>query len=78
MEKLRLYLNGLTAEQKSAFERKIKSTIGYLRKAITEGQLINPVTCVLIEKHSNGVVSRKDLHPDDWKDIWPELAKKAA
>jgi DNA-binding transcriptional regulator YdaS (Cro superfamily) len=30
--------------------------------------------CVLIEQVSGGAVSRKDLRPDDWGDIWPELA----
>lgn len=73
MEKLRLYLNNLTAEEKLDFESFINTSIGYLRKAITEKQLINPVTCVLIEKNSLGKVSRKDLRPDDWADIWPEL-----
>jgi len=29
--------------------------------------------CVEIEKLTNGVVSRKDLRPDDWHEIWPEL-----
>ena len=29
--------------------------------------------CVEIEKLTNGMVSRKDLRPDDWHEIWPEL-----
>lgn len=28
--------------------------------------------CVAIERLTN--VSRRDLRPDDWEDIWPELA----
>jgi len=32
--------------------------------------------CVLIEQATNGVVTRKDLRPDDWHLIWPELAEK--
>lgn len=27
-----------------------------------------------IEKFTSGVVTRKDIRPDDWQDIWPELA----
>jgi DNA-binding transcriptional regulator YdaS (Cro superfamily) len=29
--------------------------------------------CVEIEVATDGVVSRKDLRPDDWPRIWPEL-----
>lgn len=34
----------------------------------------------LIESATNGAVTRKDLFPDDWEKLWPELAeeKKAA
>lgn len=31
--------------------------------------------CVAIERLSGGVVTRRDLRPDDWRDIWPELAE---
>lgn len=32
--------------------------------------------CVIIEELTNGLVSRKDLRPDDWQIIWPELANR--
>jgi len=31
--------------------------------------------CVAIERATNGIVTRKDLRPDDWQNIWPELGK---
>lgn len=31
--------------------------------------------CLTIEAATNGVVSRIDLRPNDWREIWPELAK---
>lgn len=34
--------------------------------------------CTSIEKATNGEVTRKDLRPDDWKQIWPELAGSEA
>lgn len=34
--------------------------------------------CVSIEKATNGQVTRKDLRPDDWQQIWPELVEKAS
>lgn len=30
--------------------------------------------CVLIERSTAGAVTRRDLRPDDWHEIWPELA----
>lgn len=32
--------------------------------------------CLLIEKATKGMVTRRDLRPDDWMEIWPELAEK--
>jgi DNA-binding transcriptional regulator YdaS (Cro superfamily) len=32
--------------------------------------------CVAIERATKGLVTRKDLRPDDWESIWPELARK--
>ena len=38
------------------------------------GSSISPERCVAIEQATNGAVARKDLRPDDWEKIWPELA----
>lgn len=32
--------------------------------------------CFAIEQATSGAVTRKDLRPDDWHLIWPELADK--
>lgn len=29
--------------------------------------------CALIEQATDGQVTRKELRPDDWESIWPEL-----
>ncbi|MEC3764994.1 transcriptional regulator [Cupriavidus sp. SS-3] len=39
---------------------------------------ISPERCVLIEQHTLGVVGRRDLRPQDWHRIWPELANLPA
>ena len=31
-------------------------------------------TALAIERFTNGEVTRKELRPDDWHEIWPELA----
>jgi len=33
--------------------------------------------CVEIEQATAGAVTRRDLRPDDWQLIWPELATEA-
>jgi DNA-binding transcriptional regulator YdaS (Cro superfamily) len=73
MEKLRAYLNSLTTEAQTAFALACDTSVGYLRKQISSGGLLNPETCVAAERESAGSVTRKDLRPDDWQKIWPEL-----
>ena len=57
--------------------------VGRLAVAIGVGQSVisnwrargtkpDPVHCVAIERFT--AVSRQDLRPDDWQQIWPELA----
>lgn len=31
--------------------------------------------CIAIENATDGCVTRRDLRPDDWQHIWPELAQ---
>ena len=59
----------------AAFARKIKAHApDVLRWA--NGQRSAPVIwCVRIENETAGKVTRRDLRPDDWQKIWPELAE---
>lgn len=34
--------------------------------------------CADIERGTNGAVTRRDLRPDDWMRIWPELSQQEA
>lgn len=34
--------------------------------------------CSAIERATNGQVTRQELRPEDWQDIWPELVDKEA
>ena len=33
--------------------------------------------CYPIEKATCGLITRRDLRPDDWQEIWPELTQVA-
>ncbi|EBQ9001298.1 hypothetical protein BHM34_17355 [Salmonella enterica subsp. enterica serovar Toucra] len=46
----------------------------YLSQMASGLASISPARCVEIEKKTGGLVTRRDLRPDDWMRIWPELA----
>ena len=60
----------------SAFAKRIKAHApDVVRWA--NGQRSTPVIwCVRIENATDGKVSRRDLRPDDYFQIWPELAEE--
>lgn len=72
MHTLKTYLDSMTKEEQADFAERCKTSIGYLRKAISVNSRLGTELCVLIEKESNGKVSRKDLI-SDWETRWPEL-----
>lgn len=50
----------------------------YLSQMVNGHRAISPERCVAIEKATDGKVTRRDLRPDDWRAIWPELERRAA
>lgn len=44
-----------------------------MRKCASVGDVLNPVVCSRVESLSGCVVTRRDLRPKDWSQIWPEL-----
>ncbi len=49
----------------------------FLSQMVNGNRPISPERCVAIEQATNGEVTRKDLRPEDWERIWPELADSA-
>ena len=41
-----------------------------------DGRKPSPELCVQIEQATDGKVTRRDLRPDDWAAIWPELDRR--
>lgn len=78
MQKLLNYLNSLSKLEREVFAVRCKTSVGYLRKAISTGQRLGAELSCLIEQESNCAVTRKDLHPEKWNLIWPELATPAS
>lgn len=73
MQSLIDHINRLGPAARAEFESVAGTSIGYLRKARTVGQVLGAQLCVDIERATHGAVTRRDLRPDDWHRIWPEL-----
>lgn len=46
----------------------------WVNPTTAKGRPVPPKQCVRIEALTDGTVTRRDLRPDDWQAIWPELA----
>ena len=67
MDELREYIKTLDAAEREAFSAAIGTSIGYLRKAISLGQCLNPAVVVEIERATRGKITAEQLRPDvDW------------
>lgn len=68
------YLNKLSRNEQHELAQRCGTTVGYLRKAVSVRQQLGAELCTQLELASSGQVTRRDLRPDDWHRIWPELA----
>lgn len=64
MDKLLAYINGLSPDSREEFAADAKTSIGYLRKAISTKQKLGESLCMNIERASNRAVTCEDLRPD--------------
>ena len=73
---LRAYLDELPRGDVSAFADQCGISSVYLLQlaARQDGRKPSPALAVHIEVATKGQVTRRDLRPDDWQSIWPELA----
>lgn len=68
METLRTYLSTLSPPQQAQYAARARTSIGYLRKALSKGQRFDGGLVRLLHVESGGAVSLHELRPD----IWPE------
>ena len=68
------YLRHITVEQREALAQSCATSLGHLRNLAYGYRPCGAALAARIERGSNGNVTRRDLCPDDWQDIWPELA----
>ena len=64
---LRLYLNSLSVDDQHAYAHRCRTTVGYLRKALSINQTLNEGLCILLDRESSGAVPMELVRPDvDW------------
>jgi DNA-binding transcriptional regulator YdaS (Cro superfamily) len=63
-----------TVETAVRLASKLGVTPGFVSQWRTGVRPVPIAHCVAIEKATQGMVTRKDLRPDDWHLIWPELS----
>ena len=73
---IKAYLKSLGDESaREALALKCETTLGHLRNVSYGLRPPAPELCVLLERESKGAVTRREMRPDDWQRIWPELAE---
>lgn len=71
MDRLKEYLSDKT-QQEMAILLGIRQPT--LQAWLSKKRPIPVKRCVQIEEATGGAVTRRDLRPDDWREIWPELS----
>ncbi|MGH2624309.1 MAG: transcriptional regulator [Sphingobacterium sp.] len=74
---LKKYIDSLERGEAKKLASALKVSSSYLSQMASGRCPISPLRCVEIEKATNGEVGRKDLRPNDWLMIWPELIAAA-
>ncbi len=77
MGKLKSFLKTIPSSDRDAFAERCGTTWAFLRNVMYGQRIPGEKLCVALERESAGSVTRRDLRPDDWHEIWPELADQA-
>ena len=69
----RTFWLSISASERAGFASRAGSTVGHLNNIAYGYRTAAPDLCVKFERATAGAVTRRDLRPSDWGDIWPEL-----
>lgn len=70
---LKNFVKSLARDERNHFALQAGTTPGHLRNVMYGCSPVPPAMAVAIERLSGGQVTRQELRPADWADIWPEL-----
>jgi DNA-binding transcriptional regulator YdaS (Cro superfamily) len=75
---LKTYISGLSPDERQALALRCDTSVGHLQNVMYGYKPCGIELAVALEQRSGGAVTRRDLRPDDWQRIWPELSATAA
>jgi len=70
---LKSYLSSLERGASSRIASSLGISISYLSQMASGKSPISAARCVAIEQATHGAVTRRDIRPDDYWQIWPEI-----
>lgn len=56
--------------------KKLGISKSYFSQMVTGKTAISPANAVAIEVATAGAVTRKDIYPSNWRQIWPEYVEE--
>ena len=74
---LKTYLSARDTAAREALAAECGTTLGHLTNVSYLYKPCSPILAARIERATNGAVTRQELRPEDWRDIWPELTAAA-
>lgn len=74
---LKAYISTSPRGTAASLAKAIGVSPSYLSQMASGQSPISPERCVAIEKATAAAVSRRDLWPDGWDCVWPELEEAA-
>lgn len=73
--KFKTYFFSLSKSERKLFAEQVGTSVGHLNNFSYGYTTLSPVTCAAIEKKTDGAITRKDLRPEDFWKIWPDLER---
>ncbi|OBU09829.1 transcriptional regulator [Morganella psychrotolerans] len=70
---LKQYISALERGGAKKLAENLGVSSSYLSQMASGRVPVPPARCPAIEKETGGAVTRRELRPDDWAQIWPDL-----
>lgn len=70
----RSYIRSLVAADRRVLAGKLQISPGHLNNMAYGQREVTPLCASRMERFTGGRVPRQLSRPDDWREIWPELA----
>lgn len=72
---LKSHLTSIAVPEQERLALDCRTTLGHLRNVAYGFRIASAALASALEHRTSGAVTRKDLRPDDWHLIWPELTE---